>query len=70
LVPDEFEFGDEFASLRCLRGIAVHGVDQGADVAAFGFGTRESALSVPGIPIGAKERGGLVRNSDVKCRDQ
>ena len=65
MVPDEFEFGDEFAGLGCLRGIAVHGVDERADVSALGFGACESALSVPGIPIGAMERDGLVM---FRCR--
>ena len=51
LVPDEFEFGDEFARVRRRRGVLVHGVDEGSDVAAFGFCARETVLLFPRIPF-------------------
>lgn len=50
LVPHEFEFGDEFATVRRRRGVFVHGVDQCCYISAFGLCPRQVILLFPSIP--------------------
>lgn len=50
LVPDEFEFGDEFATVGRRRCELVHGIDKRGYVAAFSFGAGEIVLLFPSIP--------------------